>query len=190
MHNSGREELNQADFIDVIHGQQVRAFASIWFFCKFFGFAIWYRCSDAGNIIQRTKNVFIVRNVIDILLYAVLIYTIYLEYMAENCTPVIDSTDGTVTIKVMSKAVFDDSSNCDYDNIFLSKYLLDTKDVMEYHKTHIVLIVFLALKELLIYWQCVRRADAKLKKELETEAGKAQSIVAAGGNDNDGYQRN
>ena len=61
---------------------------------------------------------------------------------------------------------------------------------MEYHRTHIVLIVFLAVKELLIYWQCVRRADAKLKKELETEAGKAQSVIAAGGNENDGYQRN
>ena len=165
--------------MDVLKGQQVRACACIWFFLKFFIFAIQYRCSSAGNIMERTAKVFCARNIMDMFFYVMLLYTMYLEYTvdSQNCTSHPTSktvTDGTVTVKVFTKAAGTvNTSDCSYDDFFGARFLLDdSADVMEFHNAHIALLIFLICKELYIYFGCVRRAAAKLKKELENNPNK------------------
>jgi len=173
LHDS-RPDLTEIEFMQVLNGQQVRAFACIWFFLKFLCFATWYRCSSAGNIMERTANVFRCRNVVDLVLYFALIYTMYLEHYVdeEKCKPVTQVDDGSVTIKVFSTTDVTKDVNCDLDSIFGAKYLINSSNVMEFHATHIVLFAALVLKELYIYFQCVRRAASKLTKETVVAGSK------------------
>ena len=85
------------------------------YFVKFFIFAFWYRCVDRGNIPQLTKQLFWMRFVYDVLVYA---FTIFL---------VLDIT---------------------------------LNDIAMY-----ALMGGMLLKEIYIYFACVRRAAAKMKKE-------------------------
>jgi len=64
-----------------------------------------------------------------------------------------------------------------YKNIFMAEIMLNKDDVMEYHKTHIILLCFLLLKELLIYCFCVRRAYNKLAKEEKREVSRNSNFV-------------
>lgn len=123
---------------------------------------------------ERTSNVFRCRNAVDVILYVVLIYTIYIEHFVDesNCKPVTQVDDGSVTIKVFSTTDVSKNVNCDLDNIFGAKYLINSSNVMEFHTTHLVLFAFLVLKELYLYFQCVRRAASKLKKEIVVAVSK------------------
>ena len=145
----------------------MRIIASIFFFLQFFAFAIWYRCTNVGNIVQRTPKVFLVRNLVSLVLYGVMIYTIYLEYFfaENNCKPASEESDGRVVIRVMAKSSSAHENRCNYQDYFLAGSLVNTQDVMEYHKTHIILLCALLFKEIIIYLTCVRRAYKKLEKE-------------------------
>ena len=59
----------------------------------------------------------------------------------------------------------------------MASTLLNEEDVQEYHQTHIILLGFLILKEILIYFFCVRRAYNKLSKEEEEESSKTKNYV-------------
>ena len=85
-------------------------------------------------------------------------------------------------MKVFSAMNASDQGHCNFDEIFGAKYLLNSADVMEFHKTHLILICFLVLKELFIYFSCVRRAASKLKKEAVM--GVTNSFTAKEVNDN------
>lgn len=124
---------------------------------------------------------FLVRNLVDIVLYAIVIYTIYLEnVISRDCKmPQTHLQDGSVTMKVFVKEVgaSQELETCEWQNYFLGSTLVDARDVMEFHRAHIALLIFLIGKEALIYWQCVRRAASKLEKEVEISGSKSQGYV-------------
>ena len=113
-------------------------------------------------------------------MYAVLIYTIYLESYVGNKDEEIKHSLKNHNVRVpivplnLSAATV---HQYDYDHIFMAPHLLNKSDVQAYHQTHIILLCFLAIKEILIYFFCVRRAYNKLAKEEEQEAGKNANYI-------------
>ena len=63
----------------MLGSQIVRIFATSYFFLKFFGFVIWYRCKAEGNIMENTKCVYWTRQLLDLILYFFIIYMMLLE---------------------------------------------------------------------------------------------------------------
>ena len=78
-HRSGVEELKKTDFDDVLGSQLVRIIATTFFFLKFFGFAIWYKCKGEGNVMERTRCVWWTRQLCDLFLYTFIVYMMLLE---------------------------------------------------------------------------------------------------------------
>ena len=79
-YREGKTSQDTMELTDVMRDQIVRLVAVFFFGIKFFLFAIWYRCSPYGNILERTKKVFWIRQLCDILLYSFIGYVMYLEY--------------------------------------------------------------------------------------------------------------
>ncbi len=79
MHLNGEEVQGKTNFENVVVGQTIRVFASLFFFVKFLLFACWYRCSEKGNIMENTICVFWVRFVMDIILYFAIGYSTWIE---------------------------------------------------------------------------------------------------------------
>ena len=72
----------------------VALFATVFFGIKFLVFATWYRCTTAGNIIERTNIVFWCRSFMDLILYAFIAYVINTEKQLEGQTCIIVDDDG------------------------------------------------------------------------------------------------
>jgi len=55
--------------------------AAVFFLVKFIIFALWYRCTTAGNIVERTSCVYWMRQFCDLILYGFIVYVIYSEFV-------------------------------------------------------------------------------------------------------------
>ena len=109
-----------------------------------------------------------------------MIYTIYLEAFVGNKDKEIKNNvkNGPIHLPVVpTNLATARVYQYDYNHIFMAPTLLNEDDVQEYHQTHIILLGFLFLKEILIYFFCVRRAYNKLAKEAEQEASKTKNYV-------------
>ena len=80
-------------FVAVMKSQTVRSLSALWFTIKFFILATWYKCTKAGNIIQRTGPLWWTRFTIDLVLYVAIVYSIMLELVYIPYDP----ADSTVT---------------------------------------------------------------------------------------------
>ena len=87
LHKKGIEELGKTNFENVLIGQTIRVFASLFFFIKFLCFAVWYRCSEKGNIMENTICVFWTRFVMDVVLYFAIGYSVWIEIQLDLHAP-------------------------------------------------------------------------------------------------------
>jgi len=65
---------------DMFGSNVVPIFTCVFFFFKFLVFALWYRCTEAGNIVERTDNVFWWRAIMDVIPFVFVIYVMVLEH--------------------------------------------------------------------------------------------------------------
>lgn len=71
---------------DMLLGNMSILAGAIYFFLKFCTFALWYRCTSMGNVLERTSCVFWLRQVADLLIYGFIGYVLYVEYTLSGKT--------------------------------------------------------------------------------------------------------
>ena len=146
------------ELIDVMRDQIVRLVAVVFFALKFFIFAMWYRCSTYGNILERTGKVFWYRQLCDLLLYAFIGYNIYLEYVSTSMA------DPSVQEAYTPKGA-------------LAQWITD-RDQDQWQTPALILLITNVVKEIFVYFMCVRRASNKLKKERQESTERSEAYVS------------
>lgn len=130
---------------------------------------------------ERTSCVFWTRTFMDSIIYVFIAYAMYLEITiseqsVNDGTDVDVSTDG-MDVSVQTKELTDE------EPLFMEGIM--GSDKITYHSNHWYMLAFLLLKEIVVYFTCVRRAASKLKKELEMMAALGRAYVQGDSLDND-----
>ena len=133
---------------DLFLANLVPLFSTLYFGLKFLIIAFWYRCTSAGNIIERSNCVFWIRQVLDLFLYIFIAYVIHLEgeLSGQTCSDVsIEEKLSHESISIVAKS----SPKCD---MFLASVVGLKQTVISVRLSHFWFAAILIVKEILIYW--------------------------------------